>query len=162
MMFAILLAKAIDTRFISFDGKMLPMNTRQVQRKNKETASPKRRLTPLHVLVGLVILVIIAALGPMMIASNGAENYTGVKHEAALNVLAADRSAYSPGFAGITTRPHVDKIEPSPQGRDRFGNLLRCTDNPEDIQYYSVTLRRIGLFGTTYLKSTYDVCNTAG
>jgi hypothetical protein len=116
----------------------------------------------LIVIVALLALGTASAFGPMAMTSDGTENYSGVKLKAAQNVLDFDRGSYSPALFSSLTKAHIDSVAPSVQGKDSQGNPLRCTDDPNLIQYYSVTVRRIWIFGTTYAKTEYRVCNTAG
>jgi len=133
---------------------------------NSDAKNPKKkvfgRLTIGQSVFALVLAVILIGIGIPTLTPDGTANFTGVKHDAALNVLEFDRGMYSPGLVGLVTRAHVDNVEPSPQGKDAQGHPLRCTDDPNEIQYYSVAIRRIGIFGATYIKRTYKVCNTAG
>jgi hypothetical protein len=88
---------------------------------------------------------------------DGTADYSGVKLEAARNVIDFTRDDLNTLFT-----PQVVDVFPTPQGTDGQGKPLRCTDNPNKIQYYSVTIRMVTLFGMTYSDGTYNVCNTAG
>jgi hypothetical protein len=72
-----------------------------------------------------LLLLLILAVGPMIIATDGTGAYSGVKLDAAKNALDADRGSYSPAIGSSVTAQHVDSVEPSPQGTDRQGNRLR-------------------------------------
>ena len=88
---------------------------------------------------------------------DGTADYSGVKLEAARNVIDFTRDDLNNLFTA-----QVVNVFPTPQGTGGQGKPLRCTDDPNEIQYYSVTIRMVTLFGITYEESTYNVCNTAG
>lgn len=112
----------------------------------------------------IVVLVITGLVGVVIQSKTtyGTENYSGVKMAAAQNALQFDQSNYGPALFAGQTKAHVASVAPSRQGIDSQGKPLRCTDDPNDIHYYSVTVRRVWLFGLTYGLRVYKVCNTAG
>src|SRR6266511_2772095 len=121
-------------------------------------AATKTLLLISALMLGVILLVaIVGAVGMAVIANmtDGTEKYSGVKLEAARNVLAFDRGMGHP-FRSFT-KVHVDIVEPSPQGLDQQGKPLRCTDDPNEIQYYSVTIRHVWIYGLTYRKTEYRV-----
>src|SRR5438874_777008 len=104
---------------------------------DKKTSSLPRKLPLL-----LGVLIVLVATGVVAIAipantTDGTEKYSGVKLGAARNALAFDQGQYSPALFTSSTKAHVDNVEPSSQGQDSQGKPLRCTDDPNRIQYYS-------------------------
>jgi hypothetical protein len=119
-----------------------------------------RKLT---IFIGIsVVLVVLAAITIPATTTDGTRNYTGIKLEAARNALQFDQSEYSPALFSSRTKAHVDNVVPTPQGKDSQGKALRCTDDLSSVQYYSVIIRRVGLFGTTYGRRVYNLCKIAG
>jgi hypothetical protein len=116
---------------------------------DKKSIRSRRKSTIIIATLAVLALICALAVGPMVLSTDGTEQYTGVKLEAAKNVLAFDRGSYSPALFSSMTRQHVENVTESAQGKDNQGNPLRCTDDPNTMQYYSVTVRRIWLFGTT-------------
>ena len=124
--------------------------------------SRKRIIIGIALLLVLAIsLVLYAATTKLDATTDGTENYTGVKLEAARHALDFDQSVYSPDVFMPFTKAHVDKVEPT-KNEDRKGSDLQCNAGPDDTEYYSVTVRRIWLFGTTIDQRTYKMCNIAG
>lgn len=92
---------------------------------------------------------------------DGTKGYTGVKLEAAQTALEHDQDAYGPAFGINVTKQQVEKVFPTPKGKDSRGRNLQCTQDAGTIWYYSVTVKRVSLFGITYGTKTYILCNAA-
>jgi hypothetical protein len=90
--------------------------------------------------------------------TDGTENYTGVKLEAAQKALEFDRGIETMSLQRFG-KARVEAVEPTAQGKDMQGGALRCTDDPTDARYYSVTVNHALFFGISYDKTELRGCN---
>ena len=97
--------------------------------------------------LGVIIMIIGIGITIMLLAPDGTANYSGVKLEAARSALAASNSA-----DGLDKLGSVSQVLSIQKDEDD------CTNDREDKRYYSVTVRRVWLFGTTLIRATYSIC----
>lgn len=105
-----------------------------------------------------VTIVLTRGFSDLANTPDGTQGLTGVKVEAAKWALEFDKSEYSPAVFSDVAMPHVEAISKTVPKQGDYATR-RCSDNPNDLGYYSVTIRRVFLFGTTYAKTTYNMCN---
>lgn len=112
-------------------------------------------------IIAVIVVALVVAYIAMVNTPDGSKDYTGAKLKAAQIALDYDVSAHSPNVMAPFTKPHIEKIVPAT--KEQWLNGMNCdTRTPEDPGYYSVTIRRVWLFGMTIIERPYTICNLAG
>ncbi len=119
-----------------------------------------RKLIIWIISIVVVIAFIVSAFAIPAAMSDGTGNYTGAQLEAAQFVLDHDRSQTDVPVKII--KAQVESVVASPQGTGSTGKPLRCTDDPQDKDYYTVTIKHVWLFGITYDTREYNICRLFG
>ncbi|MBW4061035.1 hypothetical protein HJC99_00475 [Candidatus Saccharibacteria bacterium] len=130
---------------------------------NKPVSKPKKHVPFFLKITAIITATVILIVGIGLIAIRATptnENaFTGVKFDAAQQALTYDKSAYSPDIVSSYTKQQVVSVVPS-VGNNAKGVGV-CSTNPGEVAYYTVTVKRIFLFGTTYATKSYNMCNLA-
>lgn len=132
--------------------------TKDISKKNH-----KKTVRTIIILIGslivLTVLTIVAFAIPASVTT-GEEKYTGAQLAAVQYALDIDQGAYSPAAFHGATKQHIESVVPITDFKDTDSDLVsKCTTDPDNKDYYVVTIRRVWLFGSTYGIRDYNNCD---